>query len=318
MSANVNSNCAPQNMRERSEAIVGPVTWLSDQEGFVACPGQNFHNERSGPRDCMLYLDKVPTLTCFHASCREAVETKNRELRRALVGDVDRHAQPHKLTAEEKQRVVELRRKDQIRLRAARGRDKILSNWVWPYATILAQSPVQPDVDAAVHWRSLLALFNDHDIIWIGGLHDSGEAADAARFRAKQEWLSEPMAPGHFTCPASFRPCSCSRSNDSIVARRFLVVESDVLTKDQVGAVFRWLKEEVKLNLRAIVDTAGKSLHGWFDYPADEIVADLKLVLPQLGCDPKLFTASQPVRLPGAVRNANYQRLVWLQEGGAR
>jgi len=78
------------------------------------------------------------------------------------------------------------------------------------------------------------------------------------------------------------------------------------------------LKEEVKLNLRAIVDTAGKSLHGWFDYPADEIVADLKLVLPQLGCDPKLFTASQPVRLPGAVRNANYQRLVWLQEGGAR
>jgi hypothetical protein len=300
------------------EAAVGPVTWLSDQEGFVACPGQHLHSQPGGLRDCKLYLDPVPALTCFHASCREVVEAKNRELRRALAGDVDLHAKPRRLTADEKQRLAGLRRKEQTRLRAANARGQILRSWAWPYAEILAQSPVQPNADEAGHWRSLLGLFNDGDVLWIGSLYNSGKPEHACSFRTKEQWLGEPMAPAQFTCPAVFKPGSIARSNDNIVARRFLVVESDELTKDQVGAVFRWLKDQVKLNLRAIVDTAGKSLHGWFDYPAQDVVDELKLVLPQLGCDPKLFTASQPVRLPGAPRNAKYQRLVWLAEGGAR
>jgi hypothetical protein len=67
------------------------------------------------------------------------------------------------------------------------------------------------------------------------------------------------------------------------------------------------------LELVAIVDTAGKSLHGWFRYPEHEfVVDDLKLVLPALQCDPKLFTPSQPVRLPGALRDGKYQKLVYL------
>ena len=63
----------------------------------------------------------------------------------------------------------------------------------------------------------------------------------------------------------------------------------------------------------AVVDTAGKSLHGWFDFTDCEPVLDeLRLVLPALKCDPKLFTASQPVRLPGAERDGKMQRLVYL------
>jgi hypothetical protein len=97
------------------------------------------------------------------------------------------------------------------------------------------------------------------------------------------------------------------------LVRRFLVVESDTLAKDQVGAVFKWLRDKVGLDLVAIVDTAGKSLHGWFRYPAHEFeVEELKLVLPALQCDPKLFTPSQPVRLPGALRDGKRQKLVYL------
>ena len=66
------------------------------------------------------------------------------------------------------------------------------------------------------------------------------------------------------------------------------------------------------MNLVAIVDTAGKSLHAWFTLPKPEELAELRLVLPVLGCDPKLFTPSQPVRLPGAWRNGKPQRLVYL------
>ena len=86
------------------------------------------------------------------------------------------------------------------------------------------------------------------------------------------------------------------------------------MTRDQFGAVLRWLHVGCELKLVAIVDTAGKSLHGWFEFEED-LLDDLKLVLPALECDPKLFTASQPVRLPGALRDGvagKYQKLVHL------
>ena len=127
------------------------------------------------------------------------------------------------------------------------------------------------------------------------------------------QWLKESNVTGQLICPATFKNNSIARANDNILARRFLVVESDTLTKDQVGAVFRWLKGRVGLDLVAIVDTAGKSLHGWFRHPAHEFQVDeLKLVLPALQCDPKLFTPSQPVRLPGALREGKWQKLVYL------
>ena len=79
--------------------------------------------------------------------------------------------------------------------------------------------------------------------------------------------------------------------------------------------MFKWLTDKCGLNLVAVVDTAGKSLHGWFIYPKEaHVVEELKLVLPALQCDPKLFTASQPVRLPGALRDGKFQRLVYLSK----
>jgi hypothetical protein len=40
----------------------------------------------------------------------------------------------------------------------------------------------------------------------------------------------------------------------------------------------------------------------------------LKAGLEVFGCDPKVFTYSQPVRVPGAWRDGKLQRLVWLRE----
>ena len=118
--------------------------------------------------------------------------------------------------------------------------------------------------------------------------------------------------PGHYVCPSTFKAGSFSRSKDNLVRRAFLVVESDELDKDTIGAVFRWLRDKVGLNLRCIVDTAGKSLHGWFDFPPPEELDDLRVMLPELGCDPKMFTATQPCRLPGALRAGQYQKLIYL------
>ncbi len=93
-----------------------------------------------------------------------------------------------------------------------------------------------------------------------------------------------------------------------------MVVDSDTLPKDEVGAIFAFLNQRLHFNLHAFIDTAGKSLHGWFDAPrTPRMEEQLKAVLTTFGCDPKLFTYSQPVRLPGAYREGKLQRIVWLK-----
>ncbi len=61
------------------------------------------------------------------------------------------------------------------------------------------------------------------------------------------------------------------------------------------------LRRRLHYDLQCIVDTAGKSLHAWFDAPRSKVFENrLKAGLVAFGCDPKVFTYSQPVRVPGA------------------
>lgn len=113
---------------------------------------------------------------------------------------------------------------------------------------------------------------------------------------------------------SSFKPGSFRRSNENCNGQRFLVVESDTLAKDEVGAVFAYLNRRLRYRLHCIIDTAGKSLHAWFDAPRNKVLETrLKAGLMAFGCDPKVFTYSQPVRVPGAWRDGKLQRLVWLE-----
>jgi hypothetical protein len=67
--------------------------------------------------------------------------------------------------------------------------------------------------------------------------------------------------------------------------------------------------------MHSIIDTAGKSLHGWFDTPRSKVFETrLKAGLQVFGCGPKVFTYPQPVRVPGAWRDGKLPRLVWLRE----
>ena len=65
---------------------------------------------------------------------------------------------------------------------------------------------------------------------------------------------------------------------------RLTVVESDTLSKDEVGAVFAYLQRRLHYPLHCIVDTAGKSLHGWFDAPRNKLLeTHLKVGLEVFG-----------------------------------
>lgn len=307
------SSATPRSAAVIAETVVGSIEWKTATEGFCECPGRSRHTQKDGPKDCKVYLNEVPTLWCLHGSCHEEVEQATKKLRQAVkMGNPPGPDKPKRLTPEEKARIVEATRLKALGARAATSKALILSQYRWTYTDMLAASPVRLPAEEREHWKLLLERFNEGDIVWIGDKFDSGKPENATSFRSTGEWLKLEQAPAQFICPVAFKPGSYSRSNENVLERRFLVVESDVLGKDEVGAVFRWLKAKVGLKLVAIVDTAGKSLHAWFSSPSGDQMTELKVVLPELGCDPKLFTASQPVRLPGAMRDGKPQKLVYL------
>jgi len=299
------------------ESMLGETNWISPVEGYCRCPGGHLHSSPDRERDCKFYCEPVPTLTCFHASCSDVIAETNHRLRSAIAKNVLLNQPKRKLTAEEKFRQAKAREAASLKTLAASLKSKVLRDFCWNYASIQSDSPVKIDSDPLGHWVPVLSLFEANDLIWIApDVKCSGGAEHGGWFKLREEWMSDSsLPPGAFICPTVFKPGSTSRGNANILERRFLVVESDVLDRNTVGAVFWWMSKECGLDLRCIVDTGGKSLHAWFKFPKPDEVEELKIILPEFGCDPKMFTASQPCRLPGWPRNGGHQKLVYLNGG---
>lgn len=322
--------------RQIAQSNVGPVDWQSDVSGFCRCPGEGLHTHATGRKDCRVSVDGAPTIFCFHASCAPAVAEANRRLRRALggspweislpggrilrSGDVlqkDGAVLPREVI-QQGARTDEQRAEKVILLNisilAQRFFPEMMDLFRWPFAEILASSPLQVcEREAEDQFRTWLRMWPAHATVWIGDVFSTGKPEHRTHFRPIADWYRIGPCMGNYTCGASFKPGSFSRSNENLNGQRFLVVESDTLAKDQVGAVFAYLQRRLRYQLHCIVDTAGKSLHAWFDAPRNKLLEDrLKAGLTAFGCDPKMFTYSQPVRVPGAFRDGKLQKLIWL------
>ena len=294
-------------MQAIAEQLLGSVDWVDGNSGYCQCPGEHLHNGKNGPRDCQVFLEGAPTIHCFHDSCATPVAQANYELRRAI-------GQEEMSTSAQ----VEVRRTPRKPKKApvpAGLLDRVVQQR-WHPSDMWEDSPDSLLGDCSDDWRKILALFEPDDVVWIGDITDSGGTRGAKHFKAQKEWLEGSVCPGQFTCPSTFKAGTESRSQGNVEARRYLVVESDELQKDEIGAVFRWLNKY--LTLWAVVDTGGKSLHGWFSYPKKNIPM-LKELLGALKCDTKMFGASQPCRMPSARRGKSWQSLVfYAPEGYAR
>lgn len=74
--------------------LLGAVDWQSETSGFVTCPGKHLHTTGDGERDCRVDFDGVPTVHCFHNSCRGILDKVNHELR-SRIGKVEyKHQTP--------------------------------------------------------------------------------------------------------------------------------------------------------------------------------------------------------------------------------
>jgi hypothetical protein len=324
--------------RQITGRILGVVDWQSEVTGFCRCPGESLHTSHTAAKDCRVSVDGAPTIFCFHASCAAAVAEANLRLRRELGaaawqislpdGRVLRSGDVLQASGEILPREVMQRGKtspersderlvlESVRVLAERFRPELLDRFRWPLEQIICDSPLHvSDRDAEDQFRTWLKLWPAHCHVWIGDVYSSGKPEHRTHFRPVSEWYQIGPVLGNFTCGSSFKPGSYQRCNENLNGHRFLVVESDTLAKDDVGAVFVYLQRRLRYRLHCIIDTGGKSLHGWFDAPRDAVrEARLKAGLVAFGCDPKVFTYSQPVRVPGAFRDGKLQKLVWLHE----
>lgn len=105
---------------------------------------------------------------------------------------------------------------------------------------------------------------------------------------------------------------------DNTGPRRFLVVEGDKvdgepIPKDTQAAVLLHLAALAPLAL--VVDSGGKSLHGWFraaGHPEEQVAGFFRRACT-LGADKKLWERQQFARMPGGLRNnGNRQQILFF------
>lgn len=170
--------------------------------------------------------------------------------------------------------------------------------------------------DTAEQARLMLGtLFNPDDLLWLGDTYESGKQEHAANFRPCCDWLTMSALPPRVAAGV-FKLGAISRSAGSVKASPFVVIESDDLighrptteeerefNKMLCTALFLFMRDCLKMNLRAVIDTGGKSLHGWFDRPTDEAMSKLAEIAEGLAIDTAVLIrcASNPLRLPGCI-----------------
>jgi len=289
------------------QTVGGTAQMTSQWSAHCTCPGSHLHTAPTAMNHTTAYWNGGrPWIYCYHSSCHDAVQATNLALRKRSSSTASCRFAPARTA-------LNIARDPHWELRelARVHREAILERYHWPLAEIKHDSPCDVNGAPDIQTRQHLGLFEPDDIIWIGELNHTGKPWNRKNFRERDYWLPRVVGLARYICPAVFKPGTYSRADRNVAVRKFLVVESDTLSKDQAGAMFRLLSQ--RLILRAIVDSGGKSLHGWFDSPDQGELEKLEAFLPELGCDPKMFGASQPCRLAGRKReNGRWQRLVYL------
>jgi len=322
----------PENLQARrnvARAMFGPLEFSAEEQAELPCPAAHLHGTPDN-RQARLYLRGAPTMHCFHDSCRGELETLNTQLRREI-------AKAERAAFQGGCGNLATKRFDSNHLVATppprgpspeetlRKKQKALGPAVLKQA--LERFPVElPDLWELSPYRLELepveqfplfmrTLWRPHEIVWCGYNPQSGQERHRDNFKPAAVWAEVGRPPGPQTSGFSFKPGTCSRKKEFIEARRHLVVESDTLTKEQAASLFLWLKERMRLPLRAVVHSGNKSLHGWFGVPGEERLRELQEVLPVAGVDGKVLkTSGIPVRVPGWKREETglWQRLLYL------
>jgi len=298
------------------EEIVGPVEWVSESKGHIECPGSELHTTNSKPTDCAVLMPRegfnVPNIRCYHESCYSHVHKLESELRDFMRVN---GWEPPPMTELEKESYIQSQELKRVAEGIAIRKSEIFEVYIWPVAEIIKDNPTPIEHE----WHQYLDLFDDTDVIWVGGKYDSGER-HSLNFRQVSCWKQYDAPLKHFTCTGVFKTGCYNRFADHVIRRRLVTVECDALhedptiNKDLSGAIIKYLMGE-GWDLKCIIDSGNKSIHAHFGALNPDQMTWAKEVLPAIGVDRgPLLNSNQPVRAPGIVReNGNTQRILWLK-----
>jgi len=224
-----------------------------------------------------------------------------------------------------RQRAIAEERQRTLTTSIAAKRAELLSPYLshdWR-ADFFHDSPLHLEPSHDAQTRQMIEwLFNPDDLLWMGRTHDSGNPCHRANFRTAEEWFRAPELPPRLSA-GTYRKDSFSRSQANLATRPFLIIESDELighkpsTDDEReenrrlnAGLMRFLTDRFHLELRALIDTGGKSLHGWFTHPGDETTHALARLLDGLAIDSAVFhrASCAPLRAPGCLHEVTGHR----------
>jgi len=273
---------SPKDLREVVDGLVEVTSWHRE---FAACLCPACQRE-----DGRLWLGRYPTVSCFSAGCADFNRQVNAELVERTKQACGRRGLKIKLTREDKAEIA--RRKD-LQVTEAQARNRLLPEMLKrpgvPLEEWQSESPYPlAGVPVSDHWKLLISGLYEPDTerwarldwlprIWVGYLEESGGSQFAMNFKTRTEWLAARCPYGPQISVCVFKPYRTergerfslkdmgSRSKQWVLRKDYLVAESDVLSREQFGHVLHWIKH--RSVLRALVDTGGKSLHGWFELP---------------------------------------------------
>ena len=293
---------------------LGGIDWdPSGKFGYVKCPGASEHSTPTVRKHTRIFADDNPQFDCRHDSCRAIREEWSRDLKGAL--QAEGVWEPGKITTEQREKFQEKTAHEKLSRWWAQKLQCMLEEYEWPVEKIRGDSA--PITDP---YQQFLEAWPSDANMWFGEPWHSGKLLYSKNIKTPAEWAKAEKPVHPFTCGSSFKQGAFARSLETLESRHFTIVECDSLDQDATtnmnlsGSILRFIRETLGWNLKFIVTSGNKSLHGWFEYPGDAEFEKACVSFEGLGVDLKTLRPTQPVRSPNFVRdNGNLQEMIWIQ-----
>lgn len=306
------STIGDKDFMELVEGTAGHRCWIDAARGWVHCPHDKLHKSPVQPGDCVVVNHHgTPQFYCIDPGCRSELARMNA----GIVQIINDNKKGEEALAEKEgtsdygARMKRLAQK-KLRARVSGVRQRILNENRWSESDLSADS--LPLTAPNQTWRHVVDLFSDGDLIWCGSDGDVHSSSGGC-FRTKEEWLTKESSPGALICPSAFAPGATNRCDDSVVRCRYGIVSSAKLNREEILAVFKWLRGYFPLGLYAIVEDSAGSLYGWFRHTVTCDVEALDIILSVFDCTSSFASPSHPVPLPGNHSNGKPQTLIYLK-----
>jgi hypothetical protein len=179
----------------------------------------------------------------------------------------------------------------------------------WEYPQIRCDSPVLVDHSYREHWKWLLRLFPDDGLVKLSALSGPDWVS---QYKQKADWLQSLSRPAMSICSSIFTPEQ--NGEYQVLSQPFFVVQSDFLDANQMGSIFRFLKEDLQFLLKCVVSKGGETLEGWFDCSQGELMKPVQQTLVRLGVSKNGLRSTYSHCLPGTYSHGKRFSIAYLSQ----